>query len=493
MDRRQFTKLAAFGAGFTALQAGAPVLLAKSAIAAPSPLELDIVSRSIDVDGKAAKVFGLVGPGGKPGLDLVEGQDYGVDLANTLGESTMIHWHGLTPKWEMDGVPDMPMPMLKPGETRNFLLPSGKTGTHWMHAHTLQEQALLAAPLIVKPRGPARDEQDVVVLLHDFSFKSPEEILAGLKAGGMAGMPGMSMKGMDHSRMNGMTMEGMNMKGMDQSSMPGMGGGMMGMDLNDIEYDAYLANDRTLNDPEVVKVEKGGKVRLRIINGATATGFSIDTGLLAGTIVAVDGQDVAPVMVPQFPLAMGQRVDILLDIPKEGGVFPILALREGAPQRAGIVLATAGARVAKVAAAGDAAGPVLALQSEHMLRAASPLAARAPDRKFTVMLSGNMQGYTWSMTPDQELSVKQGERIAIEMQNHSMMAHPMHLHGHHFQIVNIGGMDLPGALRDTVLVPPMASVTFAFDAGNPGKAWAFHCHHLYHMATGMMTFVPYAS
>ena len=60
-----------------------------------------------------------------------------------------------------------------------------------------------------------------------------------------------------------------------------------------------------------------------------------------------------------------------------------------------------------------------------------------------------------------------------------------------FQIVNVDGMEMAGAMRDTVLVPPMSSVTFAFDAGNPGKGWAFHCHHLYHMATGMMTFVPY--
>lgn len=105
----------------------------------------------------------------------------------------------------------------------------------------------------------------------------------------------------------------------------------------------------------------------------------------------------------------------------------------------------------------------------------SPLTARASQK---------------SMPPDRELSVKQGERVAIEMRNQSMMPHPMHLHGHRFQIVNIDGMDMAGVLRDTVLIPPMASVTFAFDAGNPGKGRAFHCHHLYHMATGMMTCVP---
>jgi FtsP/CotA-like multicopper oxidase with cupredoxin domain len=76
------------------------------------------------------------------------------------------------------------------------------------------------------------------------------------------------------------------------------------------------------------------------------------------------------------------------------------------------------------------------------------------------------------------------------LMNHSMMAHPMHLHGHHFQVVAIDGKPLAGAVRDTVWVPPMSRVTVAFDARNPGE-WAFHCHHLYHMAGGMMTSVRY--
>jgi FtsP/CotA-like multicopper oxidase with cupredoxin domain len=76
------------------------------------------------------------------------------------------------------------------------------------------------------------------------------------------------------------------------------------------------------------------------------------------------------------------------------------------------------------------------------------------------------------------------------MRNQTMMSHPMHLHGHHFQVVAIGDRRFAGALRDTVLVTPMASVNIAFDADNPGR-WAFHCHHLYHMATGMMSTLAY--
>lgn len=471
MNRRNFSK--------TLLMGGSGLLFAGRAVtAAPQPLKLAVVSRTIEVNGRAATVFGLTGPDDKPGLTLAADETVEVDLENALSEETMVHWHGLLPAWDQDGVPDMPMPLLKAGETRRYTLPSGNPGTHWMHAHTLQEQNLLAAPLIVRgPEELARDEQEVVILLHDFSFTPAEELLAKLKSGsGMGGMMnGMNMQGMDHSQMSGMN----------------MGGGMMSMDVNDIEYDAYLANDRTLNYPQVVQVEKGGRVRLRIINGATATAFTLDTGVLGGEVIAVDGQDIVPLKIRQFPLAMGQRVDFRLQLPREGGAFPVLALREGGAQRTGIILATPGATVSKLADAGELQAPILSQALEAGLTAIRPLAQKAVDRTYAVNLVGSMQGYEWGMQSNAVLSAHQDDRVVVEMRNHSMMTHPMHLHGHHFQIVAINGEQISGAVRDTVFLPPMTSVAFAFDAVNPGKAWAFHCHHLYHMATGMMATLGY--
>ena len=466
MNRRDFSK--------TLLMGGSGLLFTgRAVIAAQSPLKLAVVSRTIDVNGRAATVFGLTGPDDRAGLTLAASETVEVDLENALSEETMVHWHGLLPAWDQDGVPDMPMPLLKAGETRRYTLPARNPGTHWMHAHTLQEQNLLAAPLIVRgPEELARDEQEVVVLLHDFSFTPAEELLAKLKSGG--GM-GMNMQGMDHSQMSGMN----------------MGGGMMGMDINDIEYDAYLANDRTLNDPQVVQVEKGGRVRLRIINGAAATAFTIDTGSLDGEVIAVDGQDVVPLKTRQFPLAMGQRVDFRISLPREGGAFPVFALREGGAQRTGIILATPGASVKKFADTGDTQGPILSQSIEAGLAAIRPLAPKTVDRTYAVNLVGSMQGYEWGMQSSADLSVRRGERVVVEMRNHSMMTHPMHLHGHHFQIVAINGQNIYGAVRDTVFLPPMTSIAFAFDAVNPGQAWAFHCHHLYHMATGMMATLGY--
>ncbi|MBS1165864.1 MAG: copA 1 [Proteobacteria bacterium] len=486
MNRRTLLKTALGGAAVLAL----PTFRAFAATAQP----LTLASRTLDVNGRAATVYSLTGPDGKPGLSFDAGTDFDVALANTLGEDTIIHWHGLTPPWDQDGVPDAPMPLIKAGETRSFRFPVGSGGTHWMHAHTLQEQNLLAAPLIVRrAEEKSADEQEVVVLLHDFSFTPAAELLAKLKgpaSGGHASMSGMNMSGMSGMGHDMAAMPGMQgMTGMDMGSMPGMSA--MAMDLNDIEYDAYLANDRTLDDPEVVKVEKGGNVRLRIINGATATAFTIDLGALKGQVVAVDGQPIQPVEAQRFPMTMGQRLDIRLRVPAEGGAFPILALREGGSQRTGIVIGTAGSTVPKLSPVGEAAGPVLDIAYEVGLRAITPLADRPADVRYAVDLTGDMASYAWAMPGSEAIKVKKGQRVEIDMRNASMMAHPMHLHGHHFQVIGLdGGARFPGAVRDTVLVPPGRTVTIAIDAENPGR-WAFHCHHLYHMAAGMMATFAY--
>jgi FtsP/CotA-like multicopper oxidase with cupredoxin domain len=89
------------------------------------------------------------------------------------------------------------------------------------------------------------------------------------------------------------------------------------------------------------------------------------------------------------------------------------------------------------------------------------------------MLTGDMQAYVWGIdgrTYDnrQPLEVAVGERVEITMHNMTMMSHPMHLHGHHFQVVGLEGQKISGAMRDTVLVPSMGMVTIQFDADNPG-------------------------
>lgn len=477
--------------GCSALLPAFPRSVLAATPATDQPVRLTIERRTLDLNGKAASVFSIRQPDGTHGLVLDPGRRFLVDLANRAGEEAVIHWHGQTPPYAQDGVADMNRPTIRDGGSASYDF-APRTGTHWMHSHHgLQEQLLMAAPLVVRNADDLRaDEQEATILLHDFTFRDPAEVLASLtgSAGG-TGHGGHSQMG--HGSHGSMGNGSMNHGGMAHGSAGhGMAGGMA-MDLNDVEYDAYLANDRTLGDPEVVRVERGGRVRLRVINGATSTAFHLDLGRLTGEVVAADGNPVRPVAGNRFGISMGQRLDIRLTLPADGGAFPILALREGAVQRTGIVLATPGATVQRLAEQGEAATEALDLSLERRLVAGQSLSSRVADRKARVRLTGTMAPYLWSLddrtfgthTP---LAVRQGQRVELILENPSMMAHPMHLHGHHFQVVAIDDHPVVGAVRDTVLVPTMGSVTVAFDADNPGR-WPLHCHNLLHMATGMMT------
>jgi FtsP/CotA-like multicopper oxidase with cupredoxin domain len=120
-----------------------------------------------------------------------------------------------------------------------------------------------------------------------------------------------------------------------------------------------------------------------------------------------------------------------------------------------------------------------------------PLADRPVDRADTLMLGGSMMPYLWTIDGQgwgthRPVEARSGERVTLTFHNMSMMAHPMHLHGHHFQVVALNGREVTGAVRDTVHVPPMGMVTVALDAGEAAR-WMLHCHHMPHLATGMMT------
>ncbi|MBT9384423.1 multicopper oxidase domain-containing protein [Pseudooceanicola sp. CBS1P-1] len=478
--------------------------------AAQPGMTLRAETRTLDIGGRAATVMGLRNGAGGQGLTLDPGQRFQVALTNGLSENTIVHWHGQIPPNDQDGAPNT-NPMLTPGETRAYDF-APRPGTFWMHSHVPQQEiALLAAPLIVRrPEDLTRDRQEVTMFLHDFAFAPPEAVLAALQApegdhagsgGGMSGEMSGGMRGgmaMDHGTMK-MAPSGSGGMGSGMGMASGMGSGAMAMgqgmtmDLNDYEFDAYLANDRTLDDPEVVAVERGGRVLLRIVNASSMTAYWIDTGSEQARLVAVDGDPVQPVTGRRFPLAQAQRLEIELDLPKDGAALPVLALREGSRAQTGLVLAPPGARVAKLPLeAAQAAAPVANdMRLEAALRAQVPLPDRAVTRRIMVMLNGTMQPYRWTINNQvwddhQPILASHGDRVELTFHNMSMMAHPMHLHGHVFQVVALGSQRLRGALRDTVLVPAMSTVTVALDAGQAAR-WMMHCHHMGHLANGMMT------
>jgi len=444
---------------------------------------LQLQKRSIEVNGKSASVYGIRQPDGAAGLTTSVGKNFRVRVENQIDAPSLIHWHGMAPPWQQDGVPGISGPPIPAGGSADYDFPLRFGGTFWMHSHQgLQEQLLMSAPLIIHDDRDEPGQQEIVMMLHDFSFTPPEEIYAALRKpkamAGMGGMPGMG----------GGSSSGM--------AMPAKSGGAAAPDLNDVTYDAFLANDRTLADPDVVKVEAGGRVLLRVINGSAMSNFHLDLGALDGELIAVDGFRVNPVTARRFPIAVAQRLDIRLALPRSPAAYPVLAVLEGSAKQTGIVLAASGGAVTRIPDLAAQPSPALDLALERSLRATTPLAARKPDRTHTLDLTGDMANYVWSInnvvwtkdTPP--LPIANGERVELVLVNKTGMPHPMHLHGHQFQVVEIDGQRFAGAVRDTVLVPPRTRVVVAFDADNPGW-WAFHCHLLYHLEAGMFTTFRY--
>src|SRR3984885_11921578 len=212
----------------------APAILARAqnstdnAGAAPTILRLE--RRDIEVNGRTASVYAIRQPNGTFGLTTEVGKPFRVRVENKIGEPSLIHWHGLTPPWHQDGVPDISGPPIPAGGSADYDFPLRFGGTFWMHSHQgLQEQLLMAAPLIIHDQRDRSDQREVVLMLADFSFTPPEEILAALKRGSnmpaMPGIPSGGSPGVDGSKGAGMTMA---------AAKP---------DLNDVKYDALLAND----------------------------------------------------------------------------------------------------------------------------------------------------------------------------------------------------------------------------------------------------------
>jgi len=467
MSRRSFISAGGACAGAALLQhRGGASLLPADDPPLSQATRLQATMRTLEIDGKAATLMGLEQTGGKQGMTLVVNQPFDVLLENKLPVPTAIHWHGLHPPNHQDGVPGLTQPAILPKASDRYYFPLKPAGTHWMHSHLgLQEAFLLSAPLIVHdPSDKGVDEQEIILFVGDFSFTPPTEIFAKLRRPAAKQMA------------------------------------MGKVDVNDVNYDAYLANDRTLADPEVVRVEKHGRIRLRIINGSSGTNFFISLGDLQGELIATDGMAVQPLSGSHFPLAIAQRIDVRVQLPPEGA-FPILALREAGTERTGIILATLDAPIRKLAGKRAAPAGLLTLDTESRLTAADPPATKPVDRSVDLRLQGNMARYDWPINgvvfdtakprgQAAQVRVKKGQRVALKFINETGMSHPMHLHGHSFQVIEINGKPLNGALRDTILVPPKMSVTVAFDANNPGT-WYLHCHILWHLAAGMATLVQY--
>jgi FtsP/CotA-like multicopper oxidase with cupredoxin domain len=324
---------------------------------ASEPVRLFVKEVPLKVLGKEVTVIAIEQADGTQGYSPEKSDGFHVEVVNQLKVPTSIHWHGLILPNLMDGVPFVTQDPIAPGKSFRYDFPLKQSGTYWMHSHYgLQEQLYNSAPLIIwTPEERAKADRQVVVMLSDFSFTPPEQILNGLKAGAQTSSmnengPGKGSKTSKSGKMSGSMgksspAEIIAQKWDDQKQR------LVRTVLRapeaeiDVKYDALLANRRTLDDPEIISVRAGESVLLRLIAASSSQNFYVDTGALEAEILAVDGKAVQPIKGNFFQLGVAQRLDLKVTIPKEGGAYPILAQGEGTKLLCGVVLLTKGASV----------------------------------------------------------------------------------------------------------------------------------------------------
>ncbi len=514
--------------------------------------KLTIERREVTITGRPVSSITVNGQIPGPTLRFREGEDVVIHVTNKMREDASVHWHGLLLPGEMDGVPGFNgFPGIKPGATFTYRFHIRQAGTYWYHSHTnTQEQAGLYGALVIEPRvaDPVQTDRDHVVVLSDFTEEDTGEILRNLKN--------------DHSYYNrgrrtvGDFFRDAGRDGLGAALRDRLDWGEMRMDptdMSDVSGYTFLVNGKTSKDNWTAAFKPGERVRLRFVNASAMTYFDVRIPGLKMIVVQADGQNVEPVPVDEFRIAVAETYDVVV-VPKDDKAYTIfaepidrsgyaratLAPREG---MTGEIPATRPRTLLTMADMGMAHGdhaqhaPTAATADEHQghgsheghgaapadaegpsgpprgwadagtpkgmralsyadLRAFTPQKdLRQPTREIVVRLGGSMERYIWTlngakMEDAAPIELKYGERVKITFVNESMMAHPMHLHGMFVQLVNgQPGERLPN--KHIVNVPPGGSYSALLTADEPGE-WAFHCHLLYHMMAGMMTKVVVA-
>ncbi len=389
-----------------------------------------------------------------PEIRVTEGERLRVTVENRLAEDTTIHWHGVPVPNSMDGVPGLTQAPIGPGQTFVYDFIADVPGSYLYHSHVgLQIDRGLIGPLIVVETKPAVDyDREYTLVLDDFLPGTPAALDS--RGGGMMGGGRMGR---------------------------GMMGGMMGAQVP--PYTGLLINGRLPEAPVVFDTRRGERVRLRLLNLSGATTYRVAIAGHRMSVMSADGRPVRPQTIDALDIGMGERYDVIVEATNPGAWTIMAASAEASLPPARAVLRYTDAASANPAADsipdGLRRGRLLDLFD---LRAIEGTEGAAPDRTIDLTLSGGMMSSAWTIDgqayPNADpLEIHEGERIRVRMVNHSMMLHPIHLHGHFFRIGEI--------LKDTVIVPPyMGRVSLDFTADNPGN-WFFHCHNIYHMESGM--------
>ena len=282
-------------------------------------IDLRIGSRTMEIGDRQASVVVINGSIPGPLVRMREGETVAINVTNDLKEDTSIHWHGMIVPNGMDGVPKVTFPGIPPGETFAYEYPVRQSGTYWYHSHSgFQEQLGVYGPLIIDPVEPEpfTYDREYVVMLSDWTFEDPDDVLAHLKK--MGGYYNFQRRTIGD---------------LFGSSDGGLGDrlrwGRMRMDATDIAdvtgytY-TYLMNGMPPASNWTGLFEPGERVRLRFINAAAGSFFDVRIPGLEMTVVQADGQNVQPVAVDEFRIAIAETYDVIVH-PVENRAYTIFA------------------------------------------------------------------------------------------------------------------------------------------------------------------------
>ena len=505
-------------------------------------IALAIGNHHFTASGRSGHAFAVNGTVPGPLVRLRQGQTARLHVTNNLDEDSSIHWHGLLVPFQFDGVPGVSFPGIKPGETFTYEFPIRQSGTYWWHSHSgLQEQAGHYGPIIIESAEPdPRYDRDYVVLLSEFTPLHPHEIMRKLKVGEHyfqrqmqtateGDMPGemrrmwgqMRMNPRDISDVTGTAYtflinghgpqddlqltfapgERVRLRVINGSAMtffnvriPGVPMTVIaadGQDVDAVQVDEFQIGvaetyDVIVTPPdgshaivaEAMDRSGMGISSLTSHQGHIATAPPLreiptltmaDMGMMDHSgMNGMQGMDHSmrdKSLVPD-DVEVGPGVDMIAPMPMDRMDFPGLGL--------------------------DGVGHRVLRYTDLKARRMNP--HRSIDREMEIHLTGNMERYMWSFdgkkftaVTDDPIRFGYDERVRVKLVNQTMMAHPIHLHGHFFELVN-GADHMHQPLKHTVIVQPGGTATFDLTANEPGD-WAFHCHLLYHMHAGMMQVV----
>jgi len=508
-------------------------------------ITLRIARQTMIIDGQASQAIGMNGTVPAPLIRLREGQNVRLQVVNDLDEESSIHWHGLLVPPAMDGVPGVSFPGIKPRSTFVYEFPIKQSGTYWYHSHSgLQEQLGHYGPIVIDPAGsdPVKSDREHVVVLSDHSQMSPDTIFRKLKQqAGYFNYQKQTLSGLiagkDQPLKDRADWAQMRMDPADVA------------DVTGATY-TYLVNGHGPQDNWTALFTPGQRVRLRVINASAMTTFNVRIPGLPLTVVQADGQHVRPMTVDEFQIGVAETYDVIVvppdnraytlvgeSIDRSGMARATLAPSVGMtaavpplrarplatmtdmgmdmagmegmpgmdmsmrnPKNAPSVAMTPGVQTISPMPKDRTGEPGQGLgDAGHRVLTYRDLVAldrnpdvRAPSRSLDIHLTGNMEKFMWSFDGlkmsemHAPIPFIKDERVRVNLINDTMMGHPIHLHGHFFELVTGHGDHAPR--KHTVIVQPGGKVTFDLTADAVGD-WAFHCHLLYHMHAGMMRVV----